>query len=673
MIINNTLNTAQIQAIKYTTGPCLVIAGAGSGKTRVITHKIAYLIEQGFSAKNIAAITFTNKAANEMQERLSKLINKNDLKQLTVCTFHALGLKILRQEAEYIGFKPNFSIFSSEDVYSVLQEILSTTDKSLIKSIAHCIGNYKNNLYTPDMALNNAHSDIEIQACKIYPIYLQTLKAYQAVDFDDLIKLPCELLNNNNQLQIKWQNKLRYILVDEYQDTNLCQYNLLKLLVGNPLEKMPLFTAVGDDDQAIYGWRGASSDNLKKLSQDFKALQVIKLEQNYRSSNNILKAANTLIKNNTKIFDKQLWSEHGSGDEVCVYAMNDEEHEAEGIIFRISAHRFERKTAWEDYAILYRSNYQSRVLEQILRRENISYTLSGGQSFFEKAEIKDICAYLRLIYNTNDDPAFIRAATTPKKGIGSTTLTKLGEFAGTRKASLFDACFMSMLEDVINSQNLFSLRDFVSFINDLSDKAKTEPADILLKELMNYMCYESYLYDTFDEKTARNKWENVTEFILWLKSKGTNSTKLEQDISFENQDNLGNKSKNLIELTQMIALMTILQGKDKQNSGIQLSTLHAAKGLEFSHVFLMGIEEGILPFDNGEKQSDIEEERRLMYVGVTRAKKSLHLSWCKQRKKGGQKTSIDPSRFLSEMNMNPLEKEKINPKVYLDMMKEMLL
>ncbi len=680
--IINTLNQAQIDSIKYIQGPCLVIAGAGSGKTRVITHKIAYLIEQGFSPKNIAAITFTNKAAKEMQERLAGLIqDKKVLKQLTVCTFHALGLKFLKLECEHLGLKPNFSIFSSDDVYSVIQDILASTDKNIIKNIAHYISYFKNQLYTPSQAISYAQTagDNEFlhQAANIYEIYQNTLKAYQAVDFDDLIKLPCELLKSNPNLQIKWQNMLRYILVDEYQDTNLCQYELLKLLAGNPSEKVPLFTAVGDDDQAIYAWRGASSDNLDKLNADFPSLKVIKLEQNYRSTNNILNAANQLISNNTKLFDKKLWSEHGMGDDVSLYAMNDEEHEAESIIFRISAHRFECKTDWSEYAVLYRSNYQARLLEKILRRESIPYTLSGGQSFFEKAEIKDICAYLRLIYNSNDDPAFIRAVNTPKKGVGSTSLAKLGELAGKMKCSLFDACFLNMLETEINKQALYSLREFVNFVNEINEKAKHEPASLLLDEMLKYINYEAYLYEHYDEKIAANKWENTTEFINWLKSKGSSEASIDADgVEFGSQDGLSAKPKNLLELTQMIALMTILEGKnDNKNHGVQLSTLHASKGLEFGHVYLLGAEEGILPFNNGEdKSSDIEEERRLMYVGVTRAKRSLHISWCKQRRKNGEKISIEPSRFLQEMNLNTNidKKAKVNPLSYLEMMKAML-
>ncbi len=688
----DSLNTAQMNAVKCIYGPCLVIAGAGSGKTKVITHKIMYLLQHGFQAKQIAAITFTNKAALEMRERLAHLTtDKKILNQLTVCTFHSLGLNILKIEAAHLGLKPNFSIFGSDDMQHVLQDILATQDKTHIRFIANLISYFKNQLFSTQQANDYIQTCIKqqtekdewlLQAAQVYPVYLDTLTAYQAVDFDDLIRLPCLLLQQNIDLQLKWQNKLRYILIDEYQDTNLCQYTLVRLLVGNGQDKVPLFTAVGDDDQAIYAWRGANSDNLNKLATDFPALQVIKLEQNYRSSNNILNAANTLIKYNTKLFEKNLWSNHGLGDEVAVYAMNDEEHEAEGIIFRISAHKFEYKTEWRDYAILYRSNYQARLFERILRRENMPYTLSGGQSFFEKAEIKDICSYLRLIYNSNDDPAFIRAITTPKKGVGSTSLAKLGELAGKMKCSLFDACFLNMLEQSVTAQALHNLRDFVEFINQLNNEAKNQPANILLDQMMKYIQYENYLYEHYDEKMASNKWDSVTEFVNWLKQKGTHSNNIDSgNQAFDTQDglNLSNMhSKNLFELTQMISLMSVLEGQNnKESNAIQLSTLHAAKGLEFGHVYLIGAEEGILPFSNSEgKQSDIEEERRLMYVGVTRAKRSLHISWCKQRKKNGEKINIEVSRFLKEMNLVISEaeskaKNSISPSLCLEMIKSL--
>ena len=421
------LNTPQREAVKYLDGPCLVLAGAGSGKTRVITQKIAHLIEDcGYDAKHVAALTFTNKAAAEMQERIAKLLkDPKQAKNLTVSTFHSLGVQILRREAKELGLKDRFSIMDSDDCFSIVQDLAITTDKQLIRRIQTAMSLWKNGLINPDDALKSAVDEDEAQAARIYRNYVATLSSYQAVDFDDLIRLPVELFRGNDEVRDKWQRKLRYLLVDEYQDTNTCQYELVKLLVTG-VGKKPMFTAVGDDDQAIYAWRGATIENLKTLQVDFPDLKVIKLEQNYRSSTRILQAANAVIGNNPKLFEKSLWSEHGLGDPIKVMGMQDDEQEAEQIAIMISAHRFERRAKFSDYAILYRGNHQARVIEQSLRKERIPYTISGGQSFFDRAEIKDLVSYLRLVANGDDDPAFIRAVTTPKRGVGQSTLETLG-------------------------------------------------------------------------------------------------------------------------------------------------------------------------------------------------------------------------------------------------------
>jgi ATP-dependent DNA helicase Rep len=448
------LNTPQRNAVNYMDGPCLVLAGAGSGKTRVITQKIVNLIElHGYEPKHIAALTFTNKAAHEMQERIAKLLAEpRQAKQLTVSTFHSLGVKILRQEAQALGLKDRFSIMDSDDCFSLVQDLAITTDKQLIRRIQTAMSLWKNALITPELALKQAKDDDEATAARIYASYVATLSAYQAVDFDDLIRLPVELFRSNEQVRDKWQRRLRYLLVDEYQDTNTCQYELVKLLVTG-IGKKPMFTAVGDDDQAIYAWRGATIENLKTLQVDFPDLEIIKLEQNYRSSTRILQAANAVIGNNPKLFEKSLWSEHGLGDPVKVLGMQDDEQEAEQVAIMISAHRFERRANYSDYAILYRGNHQSRVIEQALRRERIPYTISGGQSFFDRAEIKDIISYLRLIANEDDDPAFIRAITTPKRGVGQATLEVLGAFAGQWQCSLFAAVFKGGIEAKLTIAN----------------------------------------------------------------------------------------------------------------------------------------------------------------------------------------------------------------------------
>ena len=637
------LNQPQREAVKYLDGPLLVLAGAGSGKTRVITQKISYLIDEaGYNPKEIAAITFTNKASREMQERVSKLMQGKNTKGLTVTTFHSLGLQMLRQEAALLGYKPQFSILDSSDSFKIIADILATTDKQLLKKTQYQISHWKNSFINPDQAKalsfekTGPDEDLTHTAAKVYQLYQQTLKAYQAVDFDDLIKLPVELFEQHETALNKWQGKLQYLLVDEYQDTNACQYKLVKMLTGIRGQ----FTAVGDDDQAIYGWRGADVENLRQLTEDFSKLKIIKLEQNYRSTVRILRAANTVIANNPKLFEKKLWSELGTGDLIQVSAQQSEESEAESVLMKLQAHKFEHRTKFMDYAILYRGNHQARVFEQQLRNQKIPYTISGGQSFFDKAEIKDLVSYLRLIANEDDDPAFIRAATTPKKGIGNTTLERLGEYASAHKISLFAAAFEQAFQAEVGAKQLDDLLTFCQYIQKIQARAVRDPAGEVLNDLLNSIQYEAFLYDSEEPRAAENKWANVLEFIGWLTKKGESSTEF------------GNESdgKNLLELTQMVSLMSMLEGReDGEPDAVKLSTLHAAKGLEFGHVFLVGVEEGILPHRESIDNDQIEEERRLMYVGITRAQKSLNISWCKKRKRAGEMQQCEPSRFIAEL------------------------
>jgi ATP-dependent DNA helicase Rep len=673
------LNTPQREAVNYMEGPCLVLAGAGSGKTRVITQKIAHLIEQcGYEARHIAALTFTNKAAAEMRERIAKLLKEpKEAKLLTVSTFHSLGVNILRREAKELGLKDRFSIMDSDDCFSLVQDMAATTDKQMIRRIQGAISLWKNGLIGPDQALAAASDEAEAQAARIYRNYVATLSSYQAVDFDDLIRLPVELFRANEAARERWQRRLRYLLVDEYQDTNTCQYELVKLLVTG-LGKKPMFTAVGDDDQAIYAWRGATIENLKTLQVDFPDLKVIKLEQNYRSTTRILQAANAVIGNNPKLFEKALWSEHGLGDPIKVLAMQDDEQEADQVAIMLSAHRFENRARFSDYAILYRGNHQARIFEKALRRERIPYVMSGGQSFFDRAEIKDIVSYLRLIANGDDDPAFIRAVTTPKRGVGQSTLEALGAYAGQWQCSLFEAVFKGGIETKLNDRQLTPLREFCNFINQLEARASRvgaagsgENAAAVLDDMMKEINYEAYLYDSFDDNQAQNKWQNVLDFTGWLKEKG-NGGKDGTDAE-----------KSLIELTQMVALMSMLEGRDEEPDAVRMSTLHAAKGLEFPHVFLVGVEEGILPH-RGDPDAPaesiaarIEEERRLMYVGITRAQRSLHVSWCKKRKRARESVNCEVSRFIKEMKLDdgdaaPTEAETITPQNRLANLKALL-
>ena len=628
------LNIEQSEAVHYVDGPLLVIAGAGSGKTRVITQKIAYLITKcGYSAKNVAAITFTNKAAREMEERANQALQGYDSKGLTITTFHSLGLKILKQEANILGYKSNFSILDSYDCSKIISDNLKTTDKALVRELQSQISLWKNSFISPDYLLSTATDNIEQTRALVYQQYQDTLKTYQAVDFDDLIALPIHLFQTNMEVLYKWQQKIQYLLIDEYQDTNESQYRLIKLLC----ERSGKFTAVGDDDQSIYAWRGARVENLHHLKNDFNQLKVIKLEQNYRSTNTILRAANNVIHNNPKIFEKKLWSELGGGEAIRIIGCKNDEAEADLVVRKIALHQSMNNTKLSDYAILYRSNYQSRVLEQALRNHQVVYSISGGQSFFEKSEIKDICAYLRLMVNEDDDTAFIRSITTPRRGIGNVTLDKLSGYAKSRNISLFEALFEEGFVANCNNSQLQDLYDFGNLVNYFQDQMPKVSVGELLNELLLKIGYEGYLYDNETVSGAEKKWSNVLQLVSWLDKKATNS------------------DKNIADLVQMLNLISILEGRSEESiDAVKLSTLHAAKGLEFPFVFLISCEEGILPHQESINSADIEEERRLFYVGITRARNGLTLSYCKERKTAGELKIVERSRFLDEMGEDNL-------------------
>ena len=651
------LNPAQREAIRYLDGPCLVIAGAGSGKTRVITQKIVHLVDAGFRPDAIAAITFTNKAAQEMAERLGKALRLPEGQRPLVSTFHSLGVQMLRRDGAALGLKRNFSILDSDDAGGIVQQAIGAVDRKTVRAAQHRISLWKNALVEPDEAAASAKDANEHAVARAYRDYAATLAAYQAVDFDDLIRLPVQLLRERPDVAQAWREKLRYLLVDEYQDTNACQYELLKLLAG----PRAAFTAVGDDDQSIYGWRGATLENLNRLSTDFPSLKVVKLEQNYRSSVNILRAANRLIDHNPKLHAKQLWSELGAGDPVQVVPCDDDEAEAESVVMRLQAHRFERRAKFSDYAILYRGNHQARVFEQALRKERIPYVLSGGQSFFDRAEIRDLLAYLRLLANDDDDPAFIRAVTTPKRGVGPASLQALGAYAGERGVSMFEALFETGFESRIAARQLEPLREFGAFVNRMGWRAAREPAAQVLEDLLRAIDYEAHLHATSDEKVAAGRWRNVCDFVDWMKKRA------------EDDD------ATLLQLAQTIALLSQLDRRDSDVDAVRLTTIHAAKGLEFPHVFVVGCEEGLLPHRgdattavDGDEAPEaggaadargrdlshddpdarrIEEERRLMYVAVTRAQRSLTLTWCRQRRRGRELLARLPSRFLAEMQL----------------------
>jgi ATP-dependent DNA helicase Rep len=627
------LNAAQERAVNHLGGPCLVIAGAGSGKTRVITYKIGRLLKAGYAPGEIAAITFTNKAAAEMRERARDLLDsRKTAKELVISTFHALGVRMLREDGAALGLKQQFSILDSDDVLGLMREAGGTTDAKVARAWQWRISQWKSALLDPQQAAALARGEDEVQAARVWARYAEQLNAYQAVDFDDLMVLPLRLLQQHPEVRARWNQRLRYLLVDEYQDTSDAQYQLLKLLAG----EAGRFTAVGDDDQSIYGWRGATLDNLRQLPIDYPALEVIKLEQNYRSTNAILRAANAVIAANPKIYPKQLWSEHGEGDAVEVREADSDEDEAERIVARIQALRGGRGAKLSEIAVLYRANHLSRPIEQALRRANIAYTVSGGQSFFDRAEIKDICAYLRLLANPDDDPAFLRAVTTPKRGIGAATLKSLGAFASQWKVSFFDALFRDALPGVVGQRHADALREFARLLHDIDWRERTEPAGPLLRELVSAIGYEAYLRESSDnEREAAQRWSNVNDFCDWI------ARKAEED------------GHSLKRMAQMVALITQLSERGDQQDAVTLSTLHASKGLEWPHVWLAGCEDGMLPFYTDDRpltDSGLEEERRLMYVGVTRARQTLTLSHCRKRRSAARTArGYEPSRFLTEL------------------------
>ncbi|MBL0729349.1 ATP-dependent helicase [Piscinibacter sp. HJYY11] len=662
----DTLNTAQMDAVHHLGGPCLVLAGAGSGKTRVITHKIARLLQADYAPSQIAAITFTNKAAQEMRERAKALIGPRAAKDLVISTFHSLGVRILRTEGERLGLKPQFSILDSDDVLGVLKDAGGSSDNNLARRWQWTISLWKNQGLNSDTV--QPQDDDERIAQQVMKRYEERLAAYQAVDFDDLIGLPHQLFQRDADARAKWQNTLRYLLVDEYQDTNAIQYELLKSLAG----ERAMFTAVGDDDQSIYGWRGATIDNLRRLPNEFPNLKVIPLEQNYRSTGHILRAANAVIGHNPKLFEKKLWSDLGEGDPVQVVECDNEEHEADRAVARIQSLRGQGgEVAFKDFAILYRANHQARIFEQALRKQNIPYKVSGGQSFFDRAEIKDLCAWLRLLVNNDDDPAFLRAVTTPKRGIGHQTLAALGEFSKRYRTSLYEALFAESLGTVLNARAIGSLHEFGRYVNDLEYRARhtsgSEDAKALLLGWLKDIEYEKHLYDGEDsEKLAASRWTNVLDFVDWIAKRCGGEIENDGGATFETE------KKTVLDVAQTISVIISLAERGDEQDVVTLSTLHASKGLEWPHVVLAGVNEGLLPFKSDDDEMTperLEEERRLMYVGITRARRTLAVNVLRRRKKGRDTVQAIPSRFIAEMKLHEAKAQE-DPRAKLKALRE---
>ncbi|MEF1284902.1 MULTISPECIES: DNA helicase Rep [unclassified Vibrio] len=642
------LNPNQDEAVKYVSGPCLVLAGAGSGKTRVITNKIAYLVQQcGYKARNIAAVTFTNKAAREMKERVGQTLGKQESKGLMVSTFHTLGLNIIKREYKALGLKAGFSLFDDQDQMALLKELTEKQldgDKDLLRQLLSTISNWKNDMLTPEQAKAQAKGEQQQLFAFCFEMYQKQMKAYNALDFDDLISLPVLLLKTNQEVRQRWQNRIRYLLVDEYQDTNTSQYDLVKLIVG----ERGRLTVVGDDDQSIYSWRGAKPQNLVLLGEDFPNLRLIKLEQNYRSTSRILRAANILIANNPHVYEKSLFSEIPDGEKLKVLLAKNEDHEAERVTGELIAHKFLNRTDYKDYAVLYRGNHQSRLIEKSLMQNRVPYKLSGGTSFFARAEIKDIMAYLRMLVNPDDDNAFLRIVNTPRREIGPVTLEKLGSYANMRGKSLFDASFEMGLEQTLSGRGLENLRRFTTWLVKIADQAERGDTVEAVRSLVRDINYEDWLYETSSSpKAAEMRMKNVSDLYSWIVA----------DLEGDNYDQ---EEKSLKEVVQRLTLRDMMERgeEDDDSDAVQLMTLHASKGLEFPYVYLIGSEEGILPHQTSIDEDNVEEERRLMYVGITRAQRELTFTMCKERRQFGELIKPTQSRFLDELPFDDVEWEQ---------------
>ena len=642
------LNPRQQEAMQYVSGPLLVLAGAGSGKTSVITRKIAYLIEEcQMPAERITAVTFTNKAAREMKARVQKLLPSDKTKGLTVSTFHQFGLQFLRYELLHTPLKGNFSIMDAEDSKRLLMDLMvrdnmsGAESRELVGKAIKMISDWKNDLIPPEKAADTLTDPEDMLFATLYQLYERNLRAYNAVDFDDLIVMPTRLLQENSQVRDKWQNRIRYLLVDEYQDTNTAQYELIKLLVG----VQPRFTVVGDDDQSIYAWRGAKPENMALLQEDFPKLKVVKLEQNYRSTSRILKAANTVIGNNPHIFDKKLWSDKGHGEVIRVITCRNDDDEAERVVKDLITHKLMNGKNWKDYAILYRGNFQARILETQLRQMQIPYKLSGGQSFFARAEIKDVMSYLRLIINPEDDSAFLRIINTPKRAIGPVTLEKLGLFAQENNLSLLAAAADQRLTMAMPKKATTQLAEFADFINNFTRNLLDDDEPVpIIRQMMVEAGYIDYIKESAatpaQEKTKLDNIEVLYSSIQSLINRA-------EDVDEKNIESV---------IRKMVLLDMLEQQQEAEDTDkVNLLTLHASKGLEFPYVYLIGLEEEILPHKNSIAAETVEEERRLMYVGITRARQGLTITLAEQRKAGGQMKQMTPSRFLDELPEDELE------------------
>ncbi|QCI24624.1 DNA helicase Rep [Buchnera aphidicola (Muscaphis stroyani)] len=647
------LNFAQKNAVKLVTGPCLILAGAGSGKTKVIVNKIIHLIKCcKHKSKNIAAVTFTNKAAHEMKVRLSKNLNFLEIQEMIISTFHALGLRIIKEEINSLKLNSNFSLFDGKDQEKLLKKFFNgiiKNNRKTIKQLMFAISLWKNQFLSPCQVQSLAQTETEKIFADFYKKYEFYLRDSNMLDFDDLICIPTLLLKNNQTVRNRWQKKISYLLVDEYQDTNNSQYEFIKMITTANSN----FTLVGDDDQSIYSWRGAQPQNIFILKKDFPTLKTIKMEHNYRSYGRILKIANSLIANNVHFFEKKLFSKLKYGNLIKIIVGDNEENEAEKIVEKIIYQRSKNCIKYKECAILYRGNHQSRILEKILIKKNIPYNISKTSSFFYRPEIKDLLSYLRIIVNPNDNYAFMRIINTPSRQIGLTTLSKLEKFSILKNKSLFQLSENIEIESFLKKNTVNKIKKFILWIKKITKLSHTNPL-YLLNYIISDIKYEEWLIKKLKEKNKiQNSINNVYTFNQWFKSmiKGNDF----------------DKPMNISQIVTRMTLQDLIEKNPKQinDDQVQLMTLHSSKGLEFSLVFMIGMNEGILPSYKSINENKIEEERRLTYVGITRAKKHLFFTYCRKFSQYGQILYTEPSRFLFELPQEDLCWEsnfKINKK-----------
>ena len=645
------LNDKQYEAVINTEGPCLVIAGAGSGKTKVLTHKIAYLMqEKNVLPWNILAITFTNKAANEMKERIEKLVG-DAVKDMWIGTFHSICVRILRKFIDRIGFDSSFIIFDASDQRTLVKQCLKDlqldekifSDRSVISEIS----NAKNDMLEPDAYAAQVNGEFrKIKIAEIYELYQKRLKENNAIDFDDIINYTIKILNQNEDILDYYSNKFKYVLVDEYQDTNKSQFTLVKMLAS----KNGNITVVGDNDQGIYSFRGADISNILNFEKDFPGTKIIKLEQNYRCTGNILNVANAIIKNNEVKYDKKLWTENEEGKLPKVFSADNEYDEGRYIVEQIEHLKREEYYKYSDFAVLYRMNTQSRAIEDILRREDIPYKIIGGLKFYERKEIKDIISYLRLVQNTADNLSLNRIINEPKRGIGKTSLDNIAQVAEQNGVSMYDV--IKNAEQYGLNRVYLNSREFISCMEEIISKKDSLKISELIKMILKNTGYTRAL-ENENTVEAENRIANLDEFLTVA-------------IEFEEE----NAENSLSDFLEGITLSSDIDNMEEEEESVTLMTLHSAKGLEFPVVFLVGMEEGIFPgYKSIGEQKELEEERRLCYVGVTRAKENLYLTNSKQRTTFGSTTHNPPSRFLQEIPKELLDgyDEAINKKSIKDL------